>query len=83
MRAFVLSDINSLNDQVTALPFLLRGDAINYHHSLTKKVSDDWFELMQVMQQRFDCISHEPVCLSQMLTLRENEVFLDMPTTCA
>ena len=73
MRAFILSNINSPLDQVTAIPFLLEGDAINYYHSLTKQVQDDWFELMFVLGQHFDCISHEPVYLSRMLTLRESE----------
>ena len=36
-------------------------------------VQDDWFELMRVLGQRFDCISHEPAYLSRMLTLRESE----------
>ena len=35
MRALILSDINSPLNLVTALPFLLEGDAINYYHSLT------------------------------------------------
>ena len=73
MRAFILSDINSRLHQVTALPCLLEGDAINYYPSLTKQVQDDWFELMRVLGQRFDCISHEPVYLSRMLTLRESD----------
>ena len=74
MRAFVLSDINSANDQVTVLPFLLAGDAINYYHSLRKQVQDNWYELMRVLGQNFDCISHEQGYLSRMLTLKENEV---------
>ena len=61
MRAFVLSDITSRIDQVTTIPFILEGDAIDYCHSLTKQVQDDWFELMLVLGQRFDCISHERV----------------------
>ena len=73
MWAFVLSDINFPNDQVTALPFLLEGDAVNYYHSLTKQVQDGWFELLRVLGQYSDCISHEPVYLLQMLTSRENE----------
>ena len=73
MRAFILSNINSPNNQVTALPFPLEGDAINYYHRLTKQVQDDWFELMRVLGQRFDCISHEPVYSSHMLTMRESE----------
>ena len=73
MQAFILSDINSPLPQVTALPFHLEGDAIQYYHSLTKQVQDDWFELMGVLGQRFECISHEPVYLSRMLTLRESE----------
>ena len=36
MRAFFLSNIKSPKDQVTTLPFFLEGDAINYHHSVTK-----------------------------------------------
>ena len=73
MRAFTLSDITSTVDQVTTIPFLLEGDAVEYYRSLTKVVRDDWFELMRVLGQRFDCISHEPVYLSRMLTLKESE----------
>ena len=73
MRAFALSDITSPVDQVTTIPFLLEGDAVEYYYSLTKVVQDDWFELMRVLGQRFDCISHAPVYLSRMLTLRESE----------
>ena len=58
---------------VTTIPFLLEGDAVEYYHSLTKGVQDDWFELMRVLGQRFDCISHELVYLSRMLTLRERD----------
>ena len=72
MRAFALSDITSTVDQVTTIPFLLEGDVVEYYHSLTKVVQEDWFELMRVLGQRFDCISHEPVYLSRMLTLRES-----------
>ena len=43
MRAFVLSNINFCNDQVTALPFLVEGDPIDYHHGLTKQVQEDWY----------------------------------------
>ena len=74
MRAFVLSDINSANDQVTVLPFLLEDDAIDHYHSLTRQVQDNLYELMRVLGQRFDCISHEPGYLSRMLALKENEV---------
>ena len=73
MRAFLLSNIISPLDPVTALPVLLKGDTIDYYHSLTKQVQDDWFELMQVQGQRFDCISHERVYLSGMITPRERE----------
>ena len=73
MRGVILSYINSPLDQISALLFLLEGCAINYHHSLTKHVQYDLFELMHVLGQRFDCISHEPVYLSGMLTLRESE----------
>ena len=73
MRAFILSDINSLLDVVTALSFLLEGDAIDRYHSLLKQVQDDWFELMLVSGHRFDCISHERVYLSRMLTLPESD----------
>ena len=73
MRAFFLLDITSPLDQVTTIPFHLEGDAIDYYHSLTKQVRDDWFELMRVLGQRFDCISHETVYLSGTLTLRESE----------
>ena len=74
MEAFVLSDINSANDQVTVLPLLLEGDAIDYYHSLTKQVQDNWYELMAVLGQQFDCISHEQGHLSRMLMLKKNEV---------
>ena len=60
-------------DQVTTILFLLESDAVEYYTSLTKVVRDDWFELMRVLGQRFDCISHEPVYLSEMLTWREGE----------
>ena len=73
MRAFALSDKNLSFDQVTTILFLLKGDVIEYYHSLTKVVQDDWFELMRVLGQRLDCISHEPVYLSRMLTMRESE----------
>ena len=73
MRGLILSDINSPLDQITALPFLLEGDAIHSYHSFTKQVQDDWFELMRVLGQRFDGISHEPVYLLRMLTLRQSE----------
>ena len=73
LRAFVVSYINLPLDQVTDLPFLLEGDTIDYFHSLTIQVQDDWFEVMRVLGQRFDCVSHEPVYLSRMLTLRESE----------
>ena len=73
MRAFVLSDITSPLDQVTTIPFLLEGDAVEYYHSLIKQVQDDWFELMRVLGQRFDCISHEQVYLSRMFALQESE----------
>ena len=72
-RGFTLSDITPPVDQVTTIPFLLEGDAVEYYHGLTKSVQDDWFELMRVLGQRFDCISHEPVYLSRMLTLKESE----------
>ena len=74
MRAFALSDITSPLSQVTTIPFLLEGDAVEYYHILTKQVQDDWFELMRVLGQRFYCISHEPVYLSKMLTLQESEL---------
>ena len=73
LRAFILSDITLLVNQVTSISFLLEGDAAEYYHSLTKAVQDDWFELMRVLGQRFDCISHEPVYLSRMLSLKESE----------
>ena len=73
MRAFTPSDITSPVDQVTTIPFLLEGDAVEYYHSLTKQVQDDWFELMRVVGQCFDCISNEPVYLLRMLTLQESE----------
>ena len=43
------------------MSFILDGGAAEHYHSLTKAVQDDWFELMRVLDQRFDCISHEPV----------------------
>ena len=64
LRAFILSDITSPVDQVRTISFLPEGDAAEYYHSLTKAVQDDWFELMRVFGQSFDCISHEPVYLS-------------------
>ena len=73
LRAFTLSDITSPVDQAATMSFLLDGDAAEYYHSLTKVVQDDWFELMRVLGQRFDCISHEPVYLSRMLSLKESE----------
>ena len=57
MRALALLDVTSPLDHVTTIPFLLEGDAVEYYHSLTKKVQDDWFGLMRVLAQRFDCIS--------------------------
>ena len=48
MRAFALSDITSSVDEVTTIPFLLEGDAVEYYHSLTKVVHCDWFEVMRV-----------------------------------
>ena len=69
MRPFTRSDITSPLVQVTTIPFLLKGDAVEHYRSWTKRVQDDWFELMGVLGQRFDCISHEPVYLSRMLTL--------------
>ena len=73
LRAFTLLDITSPVDQVTTISFLLDGDAAEYYHSLKKAVQDDWFELMCVLGQRFDCISHEPVYLWRMLSLKESE----------
>ena len=73
LRAFILSDITSPVDQVTTISFLHEGDAAEYYHSLTKAVHDDWFELMCVLGQCLDCISHEPVYLSRMLSLKESE----------
>ena len=68
-----MSDITSPVDQAATMSFLLGGDAAEYYHSLTKVVQDDWFELIGVLGQRFDCISHEPVYLSRMLSLKESE----------
>ena len=73
LRAFILSDITSPVDQVTNISSLLEGDAAEYYHSLTKAVQDDWFQLMCVLGQRFDRISHEPVYLSRMLSLKESD----------
>ena len=73
IRAFALSDITSPHHQVTSIPFLLEGDTAEYYHSLTKQVQDDWFELMRVLGQRPDCIPHEPVYPSRMLTLGESK----------
>ena len=49
MRAFAPLDITSPLDQVTTIPFLLESDAVEYYHSFTKQVQDDWFELMRVL----------------------------------
>ena len=73
LRAFTLLDLTSPVDQVTTISFLLEGDAAEYYHILTKAVQDDWFELMRVLGQHFDCISHEPVYLSRMLRLEKSE----------
>ena len=73
LRTFTLSDITSAVDQAATMSFLLDGDAAEYYHSLTKVVQDDWSELMRVLGQRFDCISHEPVYLLRMLSLKESE----------
>ena len=72
MQGHMLSDIISSTDQVSAVPFLLAGDAFSYYHSLTKQVQDDWDELGRVLGHRFNCITHELVLLSQMLTLKES-----------
>ena len=48
MQTFALSDITSPVDKVTTIPFLLEGDAVEYYHSLTKVVQDDWLELMRL-----------------------------------
>ena len=73
LRAFILSDITSPPDQVTTISFLLEGDAAEYYHILTKAVQDDWFQLMCVLGHHFDCMSHEPVYLSEILSLKESE----------
>ena len=73
LRASTLSDITSPVEQATTMSFLLGGDAAEYYHSLKKAVQDDWFKLMRVLGQRFDCISHEPVYLLRMLSLKESE----------
>ena len=73
LRAFTLSDITSPVDLVTTISLVLDGDAAEYYHSLKKAVQDDWLELMRVLYQLFDCISHEPVYLSRMLSLKESE----------
>ena len=73
LRAFTLSDITSPVDQATTMSLLLDGDSAEYYHSLTKAVQDHWFKLMRVLGQRFDCISHEPVYMSRMLSLKESE----------
>ena len=73
MRAFSLSDITSPVDQVTTIPLLLEGNAVDYFHSSTIGVQDDWFQLMRVLGQRFDCTSYEPVYLSRISTLRESQ----------
>ena len=78
LRAFTLSDITSPVEQVTSISFLLDGDAAEYYHSLTKAVQDDWFELMRVLGQRFDCISHAPVYLFEDVELERERV----PSTC-
>ena len=74
LRAFFLSDITSPVHQGTTISFLPEGDAAEYYHSLTKAVQDDWFKLMRVLGQRFDCLSHEPVYLSSMLSLKESKL---------
>ena len=38
-----------------------------------KAVQDDSLGLMRVLGQRLDCIFHEPVYLSRMLSLKESE----------
>ena len=81
LRAFTLSDITSPVDQVTTISFLLDGDAAEYYHSLTKAVHDDWFELMCVLGQHFDCTSQEPGYLSRMLSLKESKFPRQRPTT--
>ena len=58
---------------MTTISFLLEGDAAEYYHSLTNAVQDDWCELMRVLGRHFDCISHEPVYLSSMLSLKGTE----------
>ena len=73
MRAFALSDVTSSLHQVATIPFLLEGAAVEYYQSLTKQGQNDWFGLMRVLGQRFNCISHEPVYRLRMLTLREIE----------
>ena len=78
LQDFTLSDITSPVDQVTIISFLFDGDAAEYYPSLTKAVQDDWSKLMRLLGQRFDCISHEPVYLSRMLSLKES----DFSPTC-
>ena len=39
MIAFALSDITSPVDQVTTIPFLLEGNAVEYYHSLTNAMT--------------------------------------------
>ena len=82
MRAFILSDMNSPSGQAIALPFLFKGEAIDSYHSLMRQVQDGAYEMMRVLEQGFDCILHEPVNLSQMLTLYRKWIFLYIPTRC-
>ena len=69
----MLSEINYLNEQVIALPFLLDCYGIDYHHSFTKDAQDNWDEFIPDLPQHFHYISHEPVYLSRMLHLKESE----------
>ena len=63
-ETFIVFDSDSLKNQITALPFLLEDDTINYYHTLTEQLQDDWYELMRVLGRRVNCISHEPLYFS-------------------
>ena len=61
----VLSDITNPHEKVGVLPFFLESNAIDYYHSPTKSIQDDWDQLMKVLAQLFNCISHEPVYFAE------------------
>ena len=81
MQAFILSGINSPLVQVIALPFLLEGDAVDYYHSLTKQVQDNWFQLMRVLGEQFYCIYPLNQCTCEGCDRCEKANSLNMRTT--